>query len=128
MPLRHPGVWLAVALGGAAGALMRYGVDRLVNLLLPARWPIGTWLVNVSGAALAGWLAGNLFTGALDPAAAMVLSAGFAGSYTTFSGWMVQTLMLMQREEYAAAAGNVVLHLVPGYMLCMMAYRLAVGY
>ena len=119
---------LLLALAGAAGACMRYGVDRLVNQLWPAPWPIGTWLVNLSGAALAGWLAGNLFTGALDPAAAMVLSAGFAGSYTTFSGWMVQTLMLLQREQYSAAAGNVVVHLVPGYVLCIMAYRLAVGY
>ena len=83
-----------VALGGACGALARYGAGRLVSRLVEHPFPWGTWTVNLLGCLLIGMtvpLLGQL-TGA--ERLRFFLVVGFLGSFTTFSTFSLDTLAL----------------------------------
>jgi CrcB protein len=104
------GVWIGVGLLGGVGALLRFFVDGVVATRLTRDFPLGTFLVNMSGAAVLGLLVGLGLSG--DG----LLLAGTAtvGSYTTFSTWMLESQRLVEDGELAIAAGNVLLSLLVG--------------
>ncbi|TDT44166.1 camphor resistance protein CrcB [Halospina denitrificans] len=99
----------ALALGGALGGACRYLATRTLDRSLGTHFPWGTLVVNVSGAFVAGLVAGLLPTGNGTGFFGFLLLAGFCGSYTTVSSWGLQTLALVQREYYLRAAGNLVI-------------------
>lgn len=103
-------VWIAVGLLGGIGALGRFLVDGIVAARTRHEFPLGTLVVNLSGATLLGFLVGLGFTGN------RLLLAGTAtlGSYTTFSTWMLETQRLVEDGEVALAGANVVISLVVG--------------
>jgi fluoride exporter len=96
------GTMAAVALGGAGGAVARYGVHLAVAgaLGLHAAW--ATLAVNVAGCAAAGVLAALL----ADPAhpARALAAIGFLGAFTTFSAFAVDALALAHGGRTLAAA------------------------
>ena len=104
------GVWIGVGLLGGIGALLRFFVDGLVAARATRDFPLGTFVVNMSGAATLGFLVGLGVTGD-----GLVL-AGTAtlGSYTTFSTWMLESQRLVEDGELGIAGGNVLLTLVVG--------------
>jgi CrcB protein len=95
-----------IAIGGALGALSRYGVTLLV---VTSRGPgaLGTLAVNMTGTLALGLVAG-LAEGRLDlPSAVRAgLVVGFLGAYTTFSTLMFETVDLTEGGSLAAAALN----------------------
>jgi len=103
-------VWIAVGVLGGIGALGRFFVDGIVAARAGRDFPLGTLVVNVSGATLLGLLVGLGFTGN------RLLLAGTAtlGSYTTFSTWMLETQRLVEDGELALAGANVLVSLVVG--------------
>lgn len=103
-------VWLGVGLLGGTGALLRFFIDGLVAARIRRDFPVGTFLVNLSGATILGFLAGLGFTGD------RLLLAGTAtiGSYTTFSTWMLESQRLVEDGELAIAAVNVLASLAVG--------------
>jgi fluoride exporter len=103
-------VWVAVGLLGGIGALGRFFVDGVIASRVGRDYPIGTLVVNLTGAAVLGFLVGLGFKGD------RLLLAGTAtiGSYTTFSTWMLETQRLVEDGEVVAAAGNVVVSLGVG--------------
>ena len=103
-------VWIAVGLLGGIGALVRFFVDGVVAARTRHEFPLGTLVVNLSGAMLLGLLVGLAFTGN------RLLLAGTAtlGSYTTFSTWMLETQRLVEDGEAALAGANVLISLVVG--------------
>ena len=103
-------VWIAVGLLGGFGALLRFFVDGLVAARFGRDFPLGTFLVNMSGAVVLGLLVGLGLTGD------RLLLAGTAtiGSYTTFSTWMLESQRLIEDGELAIAAGNLLLTLFMG--------------
>ncbi len=103
-------VWIGVGLLGGVGALARFLVDRAVAPRVRRDFPLGTYVVNLSGAVLLGLLVG------LGLAGDRLLLAGTAtiGSYTTFSTWMLESQRLVEDGEFAAAMGNLLLSLVLG--------------
>jgi fluoride exporter len=100
-------VWIAVGLLGGIGALGRFFVDGMIAARAGRDFPIGTMVVNMSGAALLGLLVGLGFKGD------KLLLAGTAtiGSYTTFSTWMLETQRLVEDGEVGLAATNVLVSL-----------------
>lgn len=110
--------WLAVALGGALGAVARYGSVRLLAAWFGPAFPYGTLAVNVLGSGLAGWLFVRLVEagGGTDSLRALLI-VGFLGAFTTFSAFSVETLRLFDAGSPGLAALNVVLNL----MLCLVA-------
>ncbi len=80
------GLWIAVAALGGVGALARFAIDRAVSSPWGGRFPLGTFVVNISGAFALGVLAG------MAPSTDAMRLAGTAllGSYTTFSTWVLE--------------------------------------
>jgi CrcB protein len=85
---------LLVALGGACGALARYGAGRLVAHLVEQPFPWGTWTVNLLGCLLIGTAVPLI--GALGGAerTRLLLVVGVLGSFTTFSTFSLDTVAL----------------------------------
>ena len=104
---------LAVAAGGAFGALLRLWVAQGVHALLGRGFPFGTLVVNVSGS-LAMGVVYVLFFERFDipPEWRAALIVGFLGAFTTFSTFSMDTLLLVQQGEHARAGMNVVLSVV----------------
>ena len=109
--------WVVVGAFGALGALARYGVSGIVQRVWRTTFPIGTLVVNLTGALAAGLLLG-LLTGR-DVPDMLVLAAGvgFLGGYSTFSTWMVETVFAAEsggRVGLRRAAENLAIPLVGG--------------
>lgn len=94
-----------VGLGGAAGALFRYGVGRLVG---DRSFPWATLVVN----ALGSFVLGVVVVAGLDEGALLLLGVGFCGAFTTFSSFSVQTVALWERGHRGLAAVNAASNLV----------------
>jgi CrcB protein len=104
------GLILAIAAGGAAGALLRYWVAGGVYAVLGREFPYGTLVVNASGSFLMGllviWLVER--TGAAPEWRAALL-VGLLGAFTTFSTFSLETLNLIEHGALLKAMANVVL-------------------
>lgn len=106
--------FIFVALGGALGALARYGAGRLVTLFFDSPFPWGTWTVNILGCFAIGMtvpLLGQL--GGADQTR-LFLVVGFLGSFTTFSTYSLDTIALWGNGYGGLALLNAVGSLVVG--------------
>ena len=99
--------WLLVALGGAAGAPLRYLVDRMVQSRHDTVLPWGTFVVNVAGSLMLGAVTGVVLAGAAGPEARALLGTGLCGALTTYSTFSFETLRLAERGRGFLAAANV---------------------
>src|ERR1700744_5802112 len=104
---------LAVALGGATGAVTRYLVAIGAGRLFGTDFPWGTLIINVTGSFLIGAFTG-LFALKWDLPQAMrvFLTVGICGGYTTFSTFSLDTYYLMERGEIVAAGGYMIASVV----------------
>jgi CrcB protein len=102
------GILLAVAVGGAVGALARYFVAGWVQSAAWPGFPWGIFVVNVSGGFIMGLI---VELGALKlnftPELRAFLTVGILGGYTTFSTFSLDSVLLIERGAYASAAAYV---------------------
>ena len=90
-------VYLAIAFGGALGAMSRYWVSTKTYVWLGTDFPFGTLMVNITGSFVMGFLA-LLFTQKVNLTEELkfALLVGFLGSYTTFSTFALDGLQALQ--------------------------------
>jgi CrcB protein len=98
---------IAIAGGGAVGAVLRFWVSTGVYQLLGRAFPWGTLVVNVVGSFAMGllfvlFLERSSVSGELR-AAALV---GVLGAFTTFSTFSIETLALIEQADYGKALAN----------------------
>ncbi|MCX2712449.1 fluoride efflux transporter CrcB [Mycolicibacterium sp. J2] len=103
-------LWIGVALIGGVGAVCRFMVDKRVQQRVSRPFPVGTLVVNISGAWLLGFIGGL----ALSPHAALLAGTAFVGAYTTFSTWMLETQRLAEERQMWPAAVNIVISMALG--------------
>jgi CrcB protein len=113
-----------VALGGALGALARFGVVSLVKPHSPG-FPSGTLACNLAGCAVIGLLAGwlsrmNTPTDNLR----LFLFAGVLGGFTTFSSLGLEVTEMLRESRFAHAAAYVLLSNAVGIALALAGYAL----
>ncbi|MEW6254671.1 MAG: fluoride efflux transporter CrcB [Pseudomonadota bacterium] len=112
-----------VALGGALGSLLRFGLNRWLTLLLGDTLPWGTLLINAGGSFAIGLFAA-LFAGAGAWSAPLeirqFLLVGLCGGFTTFSSFSLQTFTLLQGGE----PGRALLYVALSLVLCFAAVAL----
>lgn len=101
--------WLLVGVGGALGSMARHGVNHLVSRVGDT-FPLGIFVVNVSGSVVIGLVAGLLAAGRLhlEGDARLFVIVGLLGGFTTFSSFSLDTLALARGGHLALAAWNVV--------------------
>jgi fluoride exporter len=103
-------LWLAVGVLGGIGAIARFVLDARVSASTGAQFPLGTLLVNLSGALVLGVLVGI----ALSGDAYLLAGTAVIGSYTTFSTWMLESHRLAEDGRRRLLVANIVLSLVVG--------------
>ncbi|MFN3707337.1 fluoride efflux transporter FluC [Microcella sp.] len=103
-----PALALAVAAGGALGAVLRYVIT--VALAGRERPPGPVVLVNVVGSLISGAAMGAID----DPAVLIVVVTGFCGGLTTFSTLSVETVQLVMDGRARRAVGGMLVNLVAG--------------
>lgn len=120
---------LMIAVGGAAGALCRYGLVNWISTLpySKSQWgafPLGTLSVNVIGSFGIGILYVLIAERmALHPDWRNVAMIGFLGALTTFSTFSLETIMLLQRGQLAYA----LLYIISSLLICIIATWLAIS-
>jgi CrcB protein len=110
--------YVLVSLGGMMGANMRYIIGRWTGALIETRFPLGTFVINVSGSFLLGVI-GTLVARRLlanSDEIRLALGVGFLGAYTTFSTFEFETHALFEDGEWLTAMTNMFLSLFLGLL------------
>lgn len=108
---------LLVALGGGAGAALRYQVGRFIGALagINAAFPWATFTINLVGSLCMGLLAGGLAKwGPGGETWRLLIGVGILGGFTTFSAFSLEMALLMERGQIALAASYAALSVAGG--------------
>lgn len=126
-------IWIAIAAGGAMGAMGRYATTLMITAAMGPGWqPVATLAVNIIGSGLMGLVYGLINTGliSLSDPVRMLVQVGFLGALTTFSSFALDAAGLLEKGEGVMAAiyvlGSVVLSLA-GFMAMLMLVRNIAG-
>jgi CrcB protein len=110
--------YLLVGVGGFIGANARFVVARLVGALFETRFPLGTFVINVSGSFFLGVL-GTLVAQKVMPnseSMRLALGVGFLGAFTTFSTFEFETHALFDDGSWVTATTNMFASLFVGLL------------
>lgn len=114
--------FLAVAAGGAVGAVARYAVALLVAAVWRREFPLATFLINISGSFAIGFVVERA---AIDPLIRLLLITGFLGAYTTFSTFEYEAWQLAQGRAFGLALLNLVASVAAGFVAVHLGVMLA---
>jgi len=104
---------LAIAVGGAFGSVLRYGLSIWVHSLAGRGFPYGTLAVNVLGCLAMGFLFVLLVERLSDnPVLRAGLLIGVLGGFTTFSSFSIETFNLIEQGAWLKAMTNMMASLV----------------
>ena len=121
--------YLLVGIGGALGAMARYGAQGLIGAL-PNGFPVATFLINIVGSIAMGGLVGVLakYTPQFQNEIRLCVAVGVFGGFTTFSSFSLDVITLAERGDLGLAAiyvvGSVILS-VTGLWMGLLAMRVA---
>jgi len=110
-------VLLLIALGGAAGSVLRYILGGRAQHFAQHGFPLGTLFVNVVGCFLVGMLVRQFMNIQTHNYLRGLLVVGFCGGFTTFSTFSMETVGLIEGGEYSRAVAYIALSLT----LCLTA-------
>ena len=110
--------YLLVGVGGFLGANARFVVARLVGALFETRFPLGTFIINMSGSFLLGVLGALIAQKVLPGSEALrlALGVGFLGAFTTYSTFEYETHALLEDGSWLLASLNMALSLFVGLL------------
>jgi CrcB protein len=117
---------LIIGAGGFIGAIARYGLGTWIGERWGRIFPLGTFIINVSGSFLIGLLMTLLtekFTA--NPYWRLLLVIGFLGAYTTFSTFEYETGKLLKDSELMLALLNIILSVLFGFVALKMGEMIA---
>lgn len=118
--------WIGVA--GFAGALSRYQLEGWVSRQAEGAFPWGTFVVNLSGCLLLGFVITLLTERVLPhPTVRSALTIGFLGAYTTFSTFAYETFRLGEDGALGLAMLNVVASVGLGVLAAYVGTRTVLG-
>jgi CrcB protein len=106
-----------VGIGGFLGSVLRFWLGSFIGGRLGARFPYGTFVINITGSFLIGMVVTVLATKAHWSSNWLYLiPIGFIGGYTTFSTFEYETFRLFQDGQLLTAMLNITLSVVVGFV------------
>jgi fluoride exporter len=115
--------FLLVAFGGAVGSVVRFWLGAYVSNRYGARFPYGTFVINVTASFLIGFILTLLAAKtSWSPNWRYLISVGFLGGYSTFSTFEWETFRVFQDGELLVAGLNVVLSVAVGFVAVWLGY------
>lgn len=114
-------IWI-IGIGGSLGAAARFILGNLISKksqkLYP--FPIGTWIINITGSFLLGLLAQLYLTNQIGEWLWLFGGVGFCGAYTTFSTFGNETITLIQSNKVKLAIIYVITSIIAGVVSAMV--------
>ncbi len=118
--------YVIIGIGGFVGAIARYGLGLWIGQRWGRSFPLGTFVINISGSFLIGFLMPLLTERFIaNPQWRLLLVVGFLGAYTTFSSFEYETGALLRDSEYLYAGMNIILSVTVGFMALKLGEMLA---
>jgi len=114
-------LWMAV--GGAVGTLLRFGVTAAMLAVFSPRFPAGTLLVNLTGSFLIGFCWGWSRADVFSPNMTAFIFIGLLGGYTTFSSFSLENLQLLKEGEFRRAVFYALTSCLGGLLLAYAGLR-----
>lgn len=117
---------LLVGFGSMIGGVSRYLVSEGMRHWINITFPLATFIVNTAGCFLIGLLAGMLHSSSIyfSEQHKLLFIIGFCGSFTTFSTFSLDNLMLLSSKAYTLAGLNVFLSVAGGLLATYVGYHL----
>lgn len=116
----NTGGFVAVGVGAAIGAWLRWWLGIVMNPLFPAL-PLGTLAANLVGGYLMGIVLGMLAQiPSLSPEVRLLITTGFLGGLTTFSTFSAEAVTLLSRQQYGWAATHVAAHVAGSLVMTVV--------
>ena len=108
--------YVVVGVGGFLGAIARYALGTYIGGRYGVRFPLGTFVINVSGSFLIGLILTLLARTTASAYWRYLIPIGFIGAYTTFSTFEYETLRAIQDGQLMTGFLNIALSLVIGFI------------
>lgn len=116
---------LLIAVGGAAGSVLRYLVSISTAKFNSGHFPLPTLLVNISGCFLIGFILAKIGHGHQENQLRFLLVTGFCGGYTTFSAFSFENIQLINNGHAWLAAGYIFASVVAGVAAVWLGLKVA---
>lgn len=118
--------FLIVGLGGAAGSMLRYAVQRIFNSHSAAPFPTGTLFVNISGCFIIGilWAVASRSL-SWNEETKLLLMTGFCGGFTTFSAFTLEGIGLLKENKTALFIIYIAASVIGGLLATLIGIRIA---
>jgi CrcB protein len=118
--------WIAIAIGGAVGSVLRHAVNMLAYSLMGHTVPAAVAMVNITGCLVIGGLTGLIAIGRWTPgqSTSAFVFAGILAGFTTFSSFGLDTFTLVREGRSVVAALNVIGQVTVGVMAVFVGYAL----
>lgn len=110
---------LLIGIGGAIGAISRYGISKLAHKFTVTSFPLATLIANLAGCFFIGVLLGSGQAEKNDPIR-LGFGVGFLGALTTFSTFGGETMNQLSDGNWPVALANVLLNVVLGLLLVFL--------
>lgn len=114
--------WLAVGVGAAIGAWLRWCLGMWMNNI-HQHIPLGTLVANLVGGFIIGMATSFFFWhNNISPEWRLFIITGFLGGLTTFSTFSAETVLMLQRGEYIWASVQILLHVAGSILMCISGF------
>lgn len=118
--------FLVVGLGGGAGSMLRYAVQKIFNVHNAGVFPTGTLLVNIAGCFLIGILWGLVSRSLTwNEEIKLLLMTGFCGGFTTFSAFTLEGIGLLKENKTALFVIYLTASVIGGLLATFIGIRIA---
>lgn len=116
---------IAIGVGGAIGAVLRFVISGLAYNLLGQSFPWGTLVVNMIGCFLIGFLSRLFEDMVISPNLRVLILVGGLGAFTTFSTYALENVNLLRDGELGTALINITVSTVLGVIFVFLGIALA---
>lgn len=119
-------IYFVIGLAGVLGALSRYYLGLFVHTWWIMTFPLGTFIINMSGCLVLGWFHTWVAKFKAFPSwLRLGIGTGFVGSFTTFSTFSTETVELLQKGLWGMSLLYILSSLWGGLLMAWLGYRLA---